>query len=83
MQITPNITSCLTGVALIVCVICNLASPVVAGTLFELLVGRAPGSLRSYASFFALIASLYITEPIFTRIYIINICTMAEKVRLN
>jgi len=68
------------GVALLVCVACNLASPVVAGTLFELLVGRQAGNARTYGKVFAIMASLYIVEPLLTRIYIQNICTLSEKV---
>lgn len=62
------------------CVACNLASPVVAGTLFELLVGKQAGNAQTYGKVFAGMASLYITEPLLTRVYIQNICTLSEKV---
>lgn len=68
------------GVALLVCVACNLASPVVAGTLFELLVGRQAGNAKTYGKVFGIMASLYIVEPLLTRVYIQNICTLSEKV---
>ena len=68
------------GVALLVCVACNLASPIVSGTLLETLVGRQAGNAKTYGQFFVLIASLYITEPLLTRVYIRNICALSEKV---
>lgn len=63
------------------CVACNLASPVVSGTLFETLVGRQAGNVKTYGKFFVLMASLYITEPLLTRVYIRNICALSEKVK--
>lgn len=68
------------GVALLICVSCNLASPLVTGRLFEILVGRSPDGPQSYKSFFALMAALYVTEPLMTRVYITNVCNLAEKV---
>ena len=63
-------------------VACNVASPVVAGTLLGLLTGSLQGGPEVYGKWFSLMASLYIVEPILTRIYITNLCTLAEKVKL-
>ena len=59
---------------------CNLASPVISGTLFETLVGHQAGNAKTYGQLFVLMASLYITEPLLTRVYIQNICALSEKV---
>lgn len=59
---------------------CNLASPVVAGFIFEILAGKASGGFQTYGKVFSLFATLYIIEPIMTWVYITNVCTLSEKV---
>ncbi len=66
------------GISLTVATLCNLASPVVTGILFEILTGGQPFS--QYPKFLAVLGTLYIVEPIFTRIYIKNACAAGEKV---
>lgn len=83
MTVEASGVLCLAGIALLVCVACNLASPVVSGTLFEALVGRQAGNAKTYSQFFVLMASLYITEPLLTRVYIKNICALSEKVNCH
>lgn len=71
---------CCAAVSLLVCTACNLASPIITGFLFEMLVGRSQYSLQRYPAFFALFAAVYITEPLLTRIYIKHMCAAGEKV---
>ena len=66
------------GISLTVATLCNLASPVVTGILFEILTGGQPFS--QYPKFLAVLGTLYIVEPVFTRIYIKNACAAGEKV---
>ncbi|KAK9839647.1 hypothetical protein WJX81_003007 [Elliptochloris bilobata] len=66
------------GAALVFCTACNLASPVMTGLLFETLVGRQP--LERYPRLLALLAAMYIAEPLMTRVYIRNACAAGEKV---
>ena len=68
----------LAGSALIFCTACNLASPIMTGLLFETLVGRQP--LERYPRLLALLATMYIAEPLMTRVYIRNACAAGEKV---
>lgn len=65
------------GVSLLVCSACNLASPVISGILFEILTGRQP--LSRYPFFLGALTTVYIVEPLLTRVYIQNVCTAGEK----
>jgi len=67
------------GAALVFCTACNLASPVMTGLLFETLVGRQP--LARYPRYLALLAVMYVAEPLVTRVYIRNACAAGEKAR--
>ena len=62
-----------------VCSACNLASPVLSGFLFEILSGRQP--MSRYLPFLGALSTVYIVEPLLTRVYIQNVCTAGEKVR--
>lgn len=59
---------------------CNLASPVVTGILFEILTGGQPFS--QYPKYLAVLGTLYIVEPLLTRVYINNACAAGEKASL-
>lgn len=65
--------------ALLCCVASNLASPVMSGLLFETLVNRAPFS--SYRTLLAGMMALYVLEPLLSRVYIIHLCSIGEKVQ--
>ena len=66
------------GISLTVATLCNLASPVVTGILFEILTGGQPFS--QYPKFLAVLGTLYIVEPLVARVYIKNACAAGEKV---
>ena len=57
------------------------ASPLVSATLFEILIGRQP-AVR-YHRALAVFASLYIAEPILTRVYIRAAVTAGERVSMR
>ena len=59
---------------------CNLASPVITGILFEILTGGQPFS--QYPKYLAVLGTLYIVEPLLTRVYINNACAAGEKASL-
>ena len=65
------------GISLSIATLCNLASPVVTGILFEILTGGQPFS--RYPKFLAVLGTLYIVEPLLTRVYIQNACAAGEK----
>ena len=68
------------GVTLALATFCNLASPVITGILFEILTG---GQLFSqYPKYLAVLGTLYIVEPLLTRVYINNACAAGEKASL-
>ena len=69
------------GVALSFATLCNLASPVVTGILFEILTGGQPFS--QYPKYLAVLGTLYIVEPLLTRVYINNACAAGEKASLD
>ena len=50
------------------CTACNLASPILTGFLFEMLVGKGRHSLAEYPLFFAAFAAIYVLEPLLTRV---------------
>ncbi|KAJ0974571.1 hypothetical protein J5N97_016536 [Dioscorea zingiberensis] len=64
-------------ISLVGCTSCTLAMPLFSGKFFEILVGRRPEPLWTLLS---KIAVLYVLEPIFTVIFVINLTTMWEKV---
>ena len=66
------------GVSVVICSMCNLATPIVSGILFEILTGRQP--MARYPYFLGLMATLYTVEPLLTRVYIQNVCLAGEKV---
>lgn len=68
------------GVTLALATFCNLASPVVTGMLFEILTGGQPFS--QYPKYLAVLGTLYIVEPLVTRVYINNACAAGEKASL-
>ena len=68
------------GVTLALATFCNLASPVVTGILFEILTGGQPFS--QYPKYLAVLGTLYIVEPLLTRVYINNACAAGEKASL-
>ncbi|PKA61119.1 ABC transporter B family member 28 [Apostasia shenzhenica] len=63
--------------SLLGCTSCTLAMPIFSGKFFEILIGRGTGSLWNLLS---RIATLYILEPIFTVVFIINMTNIWEKV---
>ena len=65
--------------SLLCCVASNLASPVLSGMLFESLVTKQP--LSEYRSLLAGMVALYIIEPVLSRVYIINACTIGETLQ--
>ena len=67
------------SIALLCCVASNLASPVLSGLLFETLVNQAPFS--SYRTLLAGMMALYVLEPLLSRVYIIHLCSIGEKVQ--
>ncbi len=74
-----RVANMLPGLSLVFCTACNLASPVMTGLLFETLVGRQP--LARYPRYLAMLAAMYVAEPLMTRVYIHNACAAGEKVR--
>lgn len=68
------------GVTLALATFCNLASPVITGILFEILTGGQPFS--QYPKYLAVLGTLYIVEPLLTRVYINNACAAGEKASL-
>lgn len=78
--LVPRLPLCAyAGVALCIATACNLASPVVTGILFEILTGGRAAS--AYPKFLGVLATLYIVEPLVTRVYIQNACAAGEKVK--
>ena len=63
---------------MVICSMCNLATPILSGILFEILTGRQP--MARYPYFLGLMATLYTVEPLLTRVYIQNVCMAGEKV---
>ena len=53
----------------------------VTGILFEILTGGQAAS--NYPKFLGVLATLYIVEPLVTRIYIQNACAAGEKVTFS
>ena len=66
-------------ICLLLCVGSNLASPVLSGMLFETLVRQAPFS--SYRSLLVGMMGLYVLEPLLSRVYVIYLCSIGEKVQ--
>lgn len=52
----------------------------VTGILFEILTGGQPFS--QYPKYLAVLGTLYIVEPLLTRVYINNACAAGEKASL-
>jgi ATP-binding cassette subfamily B (MDR/TAP) protein 8 len=69
----------LAGAALVLCVAANLASPVLSGLLFEVLVQRQP--FENYARPLAALVALYVAEPLLTSVYIRQACRAGERVQ--
>lgn len=65
--------------SLLCCVASNLASPVLSGMLFESLVLKQPFS--EYRTLLAGMVVLYVFEPLLSRVYIINACTIGETLQ--
>ena len=68
----------LAGVSLTIATFCNLLSPVITGILFEILTKGQ--TFSAYPKFLAVLGTLYIVEPLVTRVYIKNACAAGEKV---
>ncbi|XP_020531380.1 ABC transporter B family member 28 [Amborella trichopoda] len=64
-------------VSLLGCTACILSMPLLSGKFFEVLIGKRPESLWDVLT---KVGVLYILEPIFTIIFVINMNTMWEKV---
>ncbi|KAK9862820.1 hypothetical protein WJX84_000045 [Apatococcus fuscideae] len=69
---------CLAGGCLIFCTCSNLAAPVISGALVQTLVDAQP--LSKYSPLLAALGTLYILEPLLTRIYIRTVCQVGERV---
>lgn len=52
----------------------------VTGVLFEILTGGRAAS--AYPKFLGVLATLYVVEPLVTRVYIRNACAAGEKVKV-
>lgn len=63
--------------SLVGCTSCTLAMPLFSGKFYEMLIGRGTGTFWNLVS---RIATLYILEPIFTVVFVINMTIMWEKV---
>ncbi|KAH0457188.1 hypothetical protein IEQ34_015095 [Dendrobium chrysotoxum] len=63
--------------SLVGCTTCTLAMPLFSGKFYEVLIGRGTGTFWNLVS---RIATLYILEPIFTVVFVINMTIMWEKV---
>ncbi|KAK8945384.1 ABC transporter B family member 28 [Platanthera guangdongensis] len=63
--------------SLVACTSCTLSMPIFSGKFYEILIGRGTGPLWGILS---RIATLYILEPIFTVVFVINMTTIWEKV---
>ncbi|KAI0500113.1 hypothetical protein KFK09_018321 [Dendrobium nobile] len=63
--------------SLVGCTTCTLAMPLFSGKFYEVLIGRGTGTFWKLVS---RIATLYILEPIFTVVFVINMTIMWEKV---
>jgi len=66
------------GCALVLCTASNLASPVIVGTIVESLAGQQP--LDVYRQYLLILGVLYLLEPLFSKVYVYNLCKAAEKV---
>lgn len=63
---------------LLFCVSSNLASPVLSGSLFEVLVKQQP--IEKYGRLLAALAAMYILEPIISGVYVDCMCRAADEV---
>uniref|UniRef100_A0A061QMA6 Abc transporter b family member 28-like n=1 Tax=Tetraselmis sp. GSL018 TaxID=582737 RepID=A0A061QMA6_9CHLO len=69
------------GIALMLATASNLASPVIVGIIVESLAGQLP--LAVYQKYLAILAVAYLAEPLLSRVYVYNICQVAEKVSVS
>jgi ATP-binding cassette, subfamily B (MDR/TAP), member 10 len=69
------------GLCLIICVLSNLASPVISGLLFETLVMNKP--FGNYSKLLSIMLALYIIEPLLSQVYIKQVCSVGEKVQTS
>lgn len=67
-----------TVVCLLFCVASNLASPVLSGSLFEVLVKQQP--LEQYGRLLAILAAMYILEPLISGVYVDCMCRAADEI---
>lgn len=70
----------ITVVCLLFCVASNLASPVLSGSLFEILVKQQP--LAQYGRLLAVLAAMYILEPLISGVYVDCMCRAADEIVL-
>uniref|UniRef100_A0A1D2A990 ABC transporter B family member 28 n=2 Tax=Auxenochlorella protothecoides TaxID=3075 RepID=A0A1D2A990_AUXPR len=69
------------GLAVMVCVACNLVSPVLSGALFENLVQQQP--FEQYKLLLVGLAATYTVEPLLTQVYIRSACAAGEAVQAS
>ncbi|KAL8543894.1 hypothetical protein ACS0TY_004444 [Phlomoides rotata] len=67
----------LSFLTLLGCTTCTLAMPIYSGRFFEVLIGQRPESIWQLLS---KVGVLYILEPIFTIIFVVNMNSIWEKV---
>ena len=65
-------------ICLLFCVASNLASPVLSGSLFEILVKQQP--LEQYGRLLAFLAAMYILEPLISGVYVDCMCRAADEI---
>ncbi|XP_030533124.1 ABC transporter B family member 28 [Rhodamnia argentea] len=68
---------CVSMVTLIGCTTCTLSMPILSGRFFEVLIGARPEPLWKLLG---KIGVLYMLEPVFTVLFIVNMNTVWEKV---
>lgn len=69
----------LASVSLVACVASNLASPVISGLLFEMLVTNAP--FQVYSKLLAVLMISYTIEPILSKVFVGQVCAIGERVQ--
>lgn len=70
----------LASISLVACVASNLASPVISGLLFEMLVTNAP--FHVYGKLLAILMASYIVEPFLTKVFVGQVCAIGERVQI-
>ncbi|KAL3755835.1 hypothetical protein ACJRO7_002822 [Eucalyptus globulus] len=68
---------CVSAAALVGCTTCTLSSPIFSGRFFELLIGVRPGPLWKLLT---MVGVVYMLEPVFTVLFVVNMNTVWEKV---